>query len=347
MAGLALRQIDLKVASDRAQPGQLEIRGGLRSGEGQLGIAGQADVAAGTVSLDLVGQRLAVYDTPDARVLLSPDLQVGWRDGTLRLRGDLTIPEAAITPQLSLRSAAAPGAAEAAETPGQVLAPSPDVVVVNGADAEPVEVEAAPAAAPFIIDSKVRVALGDRVSVDALGFRSRLTGAVTFTNSPKQESVIPIAKGQFEVRDGTFRAFGQDLDIETGQLIFASKPATEPELNVRAVRWIQGDPEVTAAGVLVTGPATQPVLTLFSRPQLEDPSEIQSYLLTGSSSGDRSNVLSVGTYLTPKFYVGYGYNLLESTSEFNSLFNITPRYGVSANAGEADSNINLTVTYEN
>ena len=344
MAGLALRDVQLEVASDPAQPSRLDVRGGLRSGEGQLGITGEVDLTAGSFALDLEGRRLVAYDTPDARVLLSPDLQVGWRDGTLRLRGNLTIPEAAITPQLSLRSAAAPDAAEGADTPGQVLAPSPDVVVINAGEAEPVE--EAPPPAPFVLDSQVRVALGDQVSVDAVGFRSRLTGAVTFTNSPEQESVIPIAKGQLEVRDGTFRAFGQDLEIETGQLIFASTPATEPEVYLRAVRGIQGDPEVTAAGVLVTGPVTRPVLTLFSRPQLEDPSEIQSYLLTGSSPGGRSNVLSVGTFLTPRFYVGYGYNVLESTSEFNSLFNITPRYGISANAGEADSNINVTVTFE-
>ena len=71
-----------------------------------------------------------------------------------------------------------------------------------------------------------------------------------------------------------------------------------------------------------------------------------SYLLTGRSSGGESGVLSIGTYVTPRLYVGYGYNLLESTNEFNTLFSITPRYGVSANVGEADNNVNVTVTYE-
>jgi hypothetical protein len=75
-------------------------------------------------------------------------------------------------------------------------------------------------------------------------------------------------------------------------------------------------------------------------------SEIQSYLLTGRSAGDRDSVLSIGTYLNPQFYVGYGYNLLEGTSEFNSLLSITPRYGVGTSLGEADNNINLTITYE-
>ena len=85
---------------------------------------------------------------------------------------------------------------------------------------------------------------------------------------------------------------------------------------------------------------------MFSRRQLE-PSEIQSYLLTGRSARDRDSVLSVGTSLSPRFYVGYGYNLLEKTSEFNSLFSITPRYGVGANFGEADNNMNMTFTHEN
>ena len=87
-------------------------------------------------------------------------------------------------------------------------------------------------------------------------------------------------------------------------------------------------------------------MVLFSQPQLES-AEIQSYLLTGRSAKDRDSVLSIGTYLHPKFYVGYGYNLLQETSEFNGLYTITPRYGIGANVGEADNNVNLTFTYEN
>ena len=157
--------------------------------------------------------------------------------------------------------------------------------------------------------------------------------------------MIPTGRGAISLEDGTFRSFGQDLDIETGQLIFAAVPVTEPEVYLSAVRWIDNDPEVTAAGVLVTGPVTAPNLELFSRPQLES-SAIQSYLLTGSASGGGDSVLRFGTYLTERFYVGYGYNLLEETSEFDALFSIMPRFGVGADVGEADSNFNLTFSYE-
>jgi translocation and assembly module TamB len=147
------------------------------------------------------------------------------------------------------------------------------------------------------------------------------------------------------LQDGTFRAFGQDLEIEAGHLIFANVPANKPELSLRAVRWIDSDPLVTAAGVLVTGTLSQPTLELFSRPQLEA-SDIQSYLLTGRSPSSKNNVLGIGTYVSPRIYVGYGYNMLERTSEFNSLFNISPRFGVGGSVGEADNNINMTITYE-
>ena len=219
------------------------------------------------------------------------------------------------------------------------------ICIDDGKDAEGKPLERPRPAPPIQLDSQVELILGDRVDVNALGFISRIAGAVTFTNRPGQPDLIPEADGRLLIEDGTFRAFGQDLEIDTGQVIFARVPVTEPELNIQAVRWIDNDPQISAAGVLISGPATEPLLELFSRPQL-DPSEIQSYLLTGRSAGDRDSVLSIGTYLHPKLYVGYGYNLLEKTNEFYALYTITPRYGVGASVGEANNSLNLTFTHE-
>jgi autotransporter translocation and assembly factor TamB len=194
------------------------------------------------------------------------------------------------------------------------------------------------------LDSRLELVLGDRLNVRALGLIGRLTGKVMFINRPGAD-LLPVADGRLSIEDGTFRAFGQDLEIETGRVVYASKPVTEPELNVRAVRWIDNDPVVSSVGVLLSGPADQPLLELFSRPEL-DQTEIQSYLLTGSGSSNRDSVLSIGTYLYPKLYVSYGYNLLEETNQFDTLYTITPRYGVEAKVGEADNTLNMTITYE-
>lgn len=343
VAGLELDNIELELSSLVDHPGQLALVGGIRSGEGRVALNGAIDLAGSTAELSLDGDRFQVYDTPDARALLSPELQLAWRDDTLTLRGQLTIPEAAITPKIQLSPATSGPDTGAQGRPGQVIAPSADVVVISETLA--VQGERQAPAAPFRIDSRLRVLMGDDVRVNAVGFVSRITGSVDFSNRPEQEDLIPLANGRFSLREGTFRAFGQDLEIEAGHLIFANVPATEPELNLRAVRWIDNDPQVTAAGVLVTGPLSQPALDLFSRPQLET-SEIQSYLLTGRSPRSRNNVLSIGTYLSRRIYVGYGYNMLEKTSEFNSLFNISPRFGAGGTVGEADNNINMTFTYE-
>jgi autotransporter translocation and assembly factor TamB len=315
----------------------------MRSGPGQLLLTGDADLDGNALQLALVGDSFQAYNTRDARALVSPDLQMAWRDNTLNLSGQVTIPEADITPQIQLIPSSSSQQDLQGETPGQVIAPSPDVVVISEQLESVVDDETPDA--PFRIDSHIRVQMGDDVRVNAVGFVSRITGAVDFTNTPEQEALIPMANGRFSLKDGTFRAFGQDLEIESGHLIFANVPATEPELNLRAVRWIDNDPQVTAAGVLVTGPLNQPLLELFSRPQL-DTSEIQSYLLTGRSPRSKESVLGIGTYVSRKIYVGYGFNMLERTSEFNSLFNISPRYGVGTSVGEADNNINMTITYE-
>ena len=343
VAGISLRNIAVNAVTDPSAPERIALTGGLDSGEGRLELLGEVDMVKSTADVNLTGDRLLVFNTRDARVVLAPNVDIDWKDETLVLRGDISIPRADITPKLSLSQSAQTDNGGAVESVGQAVVASPDVVIVNGSIDLPDS--GTPTAAPVKIDSQLRLLLGDRVRISSLGFNSRITGNVLFSNTPDQVDLIPTANGSFSIEDGTFRAFGQDLEIEEGRILFANVPATEPELNLRAVRWIDNDPEVSAAGVQLTGSVTAPELELFSRPQL-DASEIQSYLLTGRSAGDRDSVLSIGTYVSRRVYVGYGYNLLESTSEFNSLFSITPRYGVSANVGEADNNINLTVTFE-
>ena len=342
VAGLQLQQLELRVHSKPSQPDQLEVSAGVVSGPGKMTLTGLIDATKTSAALLLQGERFDIYNTRDARVALSPDMQINWQQETLTLRGELVIPEAEITPKLELSPAMISQDDQEVSTPGQVVAPSADVVIING---EFDNSMADTLSAPFRIDNQTTLVLGDAVNVKAVGFVGRITGAVLFTNTPEQTELIPLAKGQFSVEDGTFRSFGQDLEIQTGQLLFNNVPATEPKINLRAVRWIDSDPQISAAGVTLTGPITTPTMELFSRP-MREASEVQAYLLTGRSTSDRNNVLSVGTYVSPRIYVGYGYNTLEKTSEFNSVFDITPRYGAGINVGEADNNLNMTFTYE-
>ena len=341
-AGLHVRQLELQVRDHPQRSGELLLSGAARVGRGRLAVDGWLDPAAVRASVSLAGDKLDVFDTPDARVQVSPNLQIDWADQGLKLRGRVRIPRADITPQLGLRPGAANTDAEGAMTGAPAIRPSSDVVVIGTAGELR---DSQPPGLPFRLDSEVEVALGDAVRVSALGFNGRITGGLTLTHPPQQRNLIPRGTGRLSVEGGTFRAFGQDLDIETGEVLFRDELVTQPEVNLRAVRWIDRDPLVSAVGVQVTGPADAPSLELFSRPQL-DPTEIQSYLLTGHSAAGGDSVLSLGTYLHPKLYVGYGYNLLEETSEFDTLYTITPRYGIEASVGEADNAIGVTFSYE-
>ncbi len=345
MAGLELREVELRLINESNADQGLLVQGGLRSGPGTLSLDGELAPDGDSLSLQLVGDRVKAYDTPDAEVLVSPDLKLDWAGERVTVRGQVVVPEARITPQLSLAPATAgqevPEEA-APESDFQRIAPSVDVVLVGAEDRVAQESETS---INFELDSQIQLILGDDIGVDALGLKGDIGGEVLFINTPEARELIPNAKGQLAITDGTFRAFGQDLVIDTGQVLFRDVPATEPEVNLRAVRYIDNDPLVSAAGVLVTGPATAPVLEMFSRPQLE-PSEVQSYLLTGSSASSGESVLGFGTYLHPKLYVGYGFNLLEETSEFDALYTITPIYGIEASAGEADTGIGVTYTHE-
>lgn len=342
LAGLDLRDIELRLAPDAGSLERLALSGGLRSGDGSLALTGSVDPGDGTARLQLRGEGLQAYNTPDARVLLSPDLALAWSGDLLRVHGLVTVPRAELTPRLQLGAATTESPA-IGDRPGVMVGPSPDVVIL-GEDGPPVE-GAAGAKSPLRIDAEVGLVLGRDVTVNALGLVTRLEGAIGFNLQPDQRELLPIARGGISLVEGTFRSFGQDLDIETGQVLYAGVPVTEPEIFLRAVRWIDADPAVSAVGVQLSGPAAAPELELFSRPQL-DTAEIQSYLLTGTGTGENSSVLAIGTQLNDRVYVGYGYNLLEQTSEFDALFTITPRYGLGADVGEADSNFNLMFTYE-
>lgn len=341
-AGLQLRDIQLALLDRRDQPGRYDLKGQLTSGQGVLHLRGELDQANQSASLSLQGSGLQVFDTPDARVRIDPDLQLGWQEGGLKVRGRLAIREAEITPQIPLNPAMLLLAPKEKVMPGHRVAPSADVVV-RRRQGEPQGPLSKPPALP--IDADMELLLGEGVRIDAIGFKSGVRGRLRLAMKPGQADLIPTAEGSIHIHDGVFRGYGQDLDIEWGRILFNKVPVIEPELDIRAVRQIKGSDEVSAVGVHLTGTPAAPELNLFSRPQLDD-AAIQSYLLTGSGPNSKERLLGVGSYLRPDVYVGYGFNLLDRTHEFNARYDINRYLGVETNVGEADKSMTLSTTLE-
>ena len=136
--------------------------------------------------------------------------------------------------------------------------------------------------------ARLRVLLGDSISFRGFGFAGRPSGNLLITDIPGQAT---IATGQLTIEEGRYRAYGQDLTVETGRAIYAGGPVDNPGLDVRATRRARDDDLV--AGLEVKGTLKAPEITVFSEPPMLQ-SEALAYLVLGrplaeltSSEGNR------------------------------------------------------------
>ncbi|MEO8747995.1 MAG: translocation/assembly module TamB domain-containing protein [Rhodanobacter sp.] len=256
--GLKFSQGMLAVSA--AGPGQpFRVAGRVQSGTGKLTISGTAGIGAGApVVLALDGSRVTAIDIPAAKVVVSPQLKVGKDADGLHITGTLAIDSA----DLDIDKLPGAGATRA----------SPDVVVVDEKGSEK-------AASKLPVSARVKIDLGNKTHLVAKGLDGRVSGVLTVNERPGQATT---GEGQIAV-DGTYRAYGQDLHINHGLLLFASTPIDNPGLNIRAVRDLNPNATINEGqevGLLISGTAQRPILTVFSKPAMEQ-SDALSYLVTG------------------------------------------------------------------
>ncbi len=322
--GIAVQDGDVRLQA--LENGSARIDGTLGTGKGVLqvdGSLGWQDDAT-PLQLRLRGSDVLLADTRQVRVLASPDIAVSYRAGApLQVRGTVAVPEA----ELHL------------ERLEMGVSPSADVVVLDPVDPQKT------AAVPLALDLDVTVDVGERVRIDGYGLAGTLAGSLRMRQAPGGDLR---ATGALEV-GGRYRAYGQDLRITRGKLIWSNALAGDPLLDIRAEREIG---EVTA-GVQVNGRASAPQASVWSNPAMSQ-SEALAYLTLGrplpslssremqqvdvaksalntgvglltaqlgariglddagvsNSRALGGEVLGVGKYLSPKLYVSYGVSLL-------------------------------------
>lgn len=113
----------------------------------------------------------------------------------------------------------------------------------------------------------------------AVALDTRITGRLTVQGGPTIRD-MPRLVGTVNTDLGTFRAYGQDLQIESGRIAFAGAPGN-PSIDIVAVRRNIN----VRVGVRLYGTAQQPLVKLFSEPAMPD-SERLSWLVLGRSSYD-------------------------------------------------------------
>jgi translocation and assembly module TamB len=346
--GIRLQEIEI-TATGRGRGG-LDVEGSLRSGTGVLSVTGRLPVAPtpedpGTLRLN--GTRVHAVGLPEVSAWVSPDLEIVAVPDVIRVSGTVTLPVATI---------------EVTEVPTTAARTSRDVVFVD----DTTEVASGPGALQF----QVRVVVGDSVTFRGFGFSARPEGAVLASQGA---GGTIIGTGDVNLRDGRYFAYGQELQIERGRILFGGGPIDNPGLDVRASRTAS---DGTIAGLLIRGTLEDPLVTTFSEPAMSE-SEALSYIVLGGpldqDSGDRSQVgaaatalglqrgnqiagrwgrslgldemrveagatleeasLVAGTYLSPKLYVSYGVGLFEPISTFRLRYFLSRRWSIRAETG--------------
>ena len=272
VARAGIRVTDVAVVIRQTEVGRLAVQGSARSGDGKLVITGETSLTATTgirTELLLSGEDFALLKLPDWQVTASPDIAVVFDEREARVRGTLGIPAANVMFR---------------ELPTNVVKPSPDVVIHRG--------EAAAKERQFNVNLDVRTDLGEAVFLSGFGLTTGLEGAVRITG---RSDTTYTSTGRLLLRDGRYSAYGQELTIDSGELIF-NGPLSKPTLNVRASRTAS---DGTVAGIHLTGTPQQPRSDVYSEPALSDV-EALSYLLTGrplsSASGEEGNTLNQAAF---------------------------------------------------
>lgn len=256
LPSLAIALEDGNVALDALPDGTARIDGSMRSGDGTLDIGGSLGWQGNATPLVLTvrGDNVLVSDTSDLRVIASPDITVRYAAAQpLNVTGTVTVPSALMD----------------LERLSEGVSSSPDVVVLDPVDPDTT------AASPLELD--LTLAMGEDVVLRGFGFDGKLGGSLRVRAIPGREMT---GYGRLEVA-GRYRAYGQDLRITRGNLVFSNGPVSDPLLDVRAERRIEVE-DVTA-GIDVSGRVSAPEINVWTNPASDD-SQALSYLVLGRSA---------------------------------------------------------------
>lgn len=271
--------------------------------------------------MDLVAQArsLRVSARVDRRLVISGQLKANLEGGQLALRGTLTADQALFI--LPEDSAPQLGDDVRVRRPG---AP----VVTTTPVKEPVVLGLRP-------DVLLTLDLGPDFQVRGRGLITRVAGSVTLRNA-NERSLAPLLRGELRTVQGSYKAYGQQLDIEAGVLRFTG-PFDNPALDILAIR-----PNLSQrVGVQITGTAIAPVVRLYAEPELPEAEKL-AWLVLGRSAGTGGAEAAVLQQAALALLGGTGRGLPGSLGQALGLDEVTMR-GSTSNADGTTTGATVTV----
>ncbi|CAQ86142.1 MULTISPECIES: autotransporter assembly complex protein TamB [Photorhabdus] len=250
------------------------LEGVVKTPKGQLNLSGDADwhdLDTWHARVAANGNKLRVTFPPIVKIDVSPDLVFEASPQLLKLDGNVDIPWALITVK---------------ELPESAVEASSDEVILNE-NFQPLEEKKA----SIPIQSNLTIHIGEDVRLSAFGLKAQLKGDLKVAQDKQGLGL----NGQVDILDGRFHAYGQDLIVRKGLIMF-SGPPDQPLLNIEAIRNPESTDGRVIAGVRVTGLADKPKVEIFSEP-VKSQQEALSYLLRGegleNSGSDNSQMTAV------------------------------------------------------
>ena len=215
------------------------------------------------MDIQVLANALRISARADRRLVVSGTLQATLSQGKLSLLGALKADQALfVLPD------------ESAPTLGN------DVVVRKRTSIPPTPSTKppAPVASSNTPEVNVTLDLGDEFHLVGRGLDTRLTGKLVLRAGPTLAG--PRVTGELRTARGSYRAYGQALDIEEGILRF-NGPFDNPSLDVLAIR-----PNLSVrVGVQINGTALLPNIRLYSDSDLSDAEKL-AWLLLGRGAAN-------------------------------------------------------------
>jgi translocation and assembly module TamB len=237
---------------ERVRVAELSIRGG----GGSFSASGTLPLRpAEGARLDWRARDFGLLDRPDMRLVVSGEGAVRLDGERVALSGELRADEGFID-------------VEQDRLPDL----GSDVVVLDRRGTRP---KGGVRRLPIALD--LQLDLGQKLTVQGLGFDGKVTGRVRLTTDKAGELR---ADGRLSALHATYLAYGQQLDVDPGELIFAG-PIDNPALQITAWRRNQA----VEAGVQITGTARAPRAQLVSQPAVPDGEKL-SWLVLGRPPDD-------------------------------------------------------------
>ena len=249
------------------------LRAVLNTPQGHLTLDGAVDWenaqnVSAWVSAKTSGIRVSV--PPLLQVDVNSDVLCRLNDGKMHLNGEIGIPWARVAVR---------------DLPPSAVDVSDDVVRLDRPRKRKTQIRST-----LPLESDLYVNVGNDVQVQAFGLNAELQGRLHVIQFDNQLGL----NGQMTVPEGQFKAYGQDLIVTKGEFIFAGS-ASNPLLNLEAIRNPDSTADGVTAGVRVTGNVNRPQVDIFSDPSMSQ-TEALSYLMRGE--GLNPEVDSDNTMLT-------------------------------------------------